>query len=340
MDSIELWRYASEVDEVNAAIARAMPKAVAAGRARRHIGPAAAARASDRGRSCRTRRTRRRSAGHAARPARRQIRRLRRAARSRSRSWPAQDLSRLGKARAAQGGAQGHRSRGAARLDLRPARAQRRGQVDPDQHPRRAGDQDRGPGADLGLRYRRRTRAARGARSASCRRSSTSMPSSRRARRSTSRPGSMACPSASAAADEILAAVGLADQADAYARTLSGGMRRRLLVAKALIHQPPVVVLDEPTAGVDVELRRSLWGYMREAQPAGRHGRADHPLPRGGRGDVRSDRDHRPGARWSPATTRRALIGRLDEKQLTVVARRAARRAAGGARRARRAARR
>jgi ABC-2 type transport system ATP-binding protein len=63
--------------------------------------------------------------------------------------------------------------------------------------------------------------------------------------------------------DEILGAVGLADKADAYARTLSGGMRRRLLVAKALIHQPPVVVLDEPTAGVDVDLRRSLWSYMR-----------------------------------------------------------------------------
>jgi ABC-2 type transport system ATP-binding protein len=69
--------------------------------------------------------------------------------------------------------------------------------------------------------------------------------------------------------DEILAAVGLADQADAYARTLSGGMRRRLLVAKALIHQPPVVVLDEPTAGVDVELRRSLWSYMRRLNRAG-----------------------------------------------------------------------
>ncbi|MGH6913837.1 MAG: ABC transporter ATP-binding protein, partial [Geminicoccales bacterium] len=68
---------------------------------------------------------------------------------------------------------------------------------------------------------------------------------------------------------EILAAVGLADKADAYARTLSGGMRRRLLVAKALIHRPPVVVLDEPTAGVDVELRRSLWSYMRRLNAEG-----------------------------------------------------------------------
>jgi len=58
---------------------------------------------------------------------------------------------------------------------------------------------------------------------------------------------------------EILDAVGLADKADSYARTLSGGMRRRLLVAKAMVHEPPVLVLDEPTAGVDVELRWHLW---------------------------------------------------------------------------------
>ncbi len=69
--------------------------------------------------------------------------------------------------------------------------------------------------------------------------------------------------------DEVLEAVGLADKADAYARSLSGGMRRRLLVAKALIHQPPVVILDEPTAGVDVDLRRSLWGHMRELNALG-----------------------------------------------------------------------
>jgi len=68
---------------------------------------------------------------------------------------------------------------------------------------------------------------------------------------------------------EILAAVGLADKADAYARTLSGGMRRRLLVAKALVHTPPVLVLDEPTAGVDVELRQSLWSYVRTLNARG-----------------------------------------------------------------------
>lgn len=69
--------------------------------------------------------------------------------------------------------------------------------------------------------------------------------------------------------DEILEAVGLTDKADAYARTLSGGMRRRLLVAKALVHTPPVLVLDEPTAGVDVELRRQLWAYVRKLNEEG-----------------------------------------------------------------------
>jgi ABC-2 type transport system ATP-binding protein len=63
--------------------------------------------------------------------------------------------------------------------------------------------------------------------------------------------------------DALLAAVHLSDKADAYARTLSGGMKRRLLVAKALVHGPPILVLDEPTAGVDIELRQLLWDYVR-----------------------------------------------------------------------------
>lgn len=69
--------------------------------------------------------------------------------------------------------------------------------------------------------------------------------------------------------DELLEALGLSDVADAYSRTLSGGMRRRLLVAKALVHDPPVVILDEPTAGVDVELRRQLWAYMKRLNARG-----------------------------------------------------------------------
>jgi len=69
--------------------------------------------------------------------------------------------------------------------------------------------------------------------------------------------------------EEILKAVGLLDKRDAYARTLSGGMKRRLLVAKAMVHAPPVLVLDEPTAGVDVELRRQLWDYVRALHAQG-----------------------------------------------------------------------
>ena len=55
----------------------------------------------------------------------------------------------------------------------------------------------------------------------------------------------------------------LSDKANAYARTLSGGMKRRLLVAKAMVHSPPILVLDEPTAGVDIELRQQLWDYVK-----------------------------------------------------------------------------
>ncbi len=68
---------------------------------------------------------------------------------------------------------------------------------------------------------------------------------------------------------ELLRAVHLEDKARAYARTLSGGMKRRLMVAKALVHQPPVLVLDEPTAGVDIELRQQLWSYVRELNAQG-----------------------------------------------------------------------
>ncbi len=62
---------------------------------------------------------------------------------------------------------------------------------------------------------------------------------------------------------ELLRAMHLEDKANAYSRTLSGGMKRRLLVAKAMVHSPPILVLDEPTAGVDVELRQQLWAFVR-----------------------------------------------------------------------------
>ena len=69
--------------------------------------------------------------------------------------------------------------------------------------------------------------------------------------------------------DALLEAMRLTDKANAYTRTLSGGMKRRLLVAKAMVHSPPILVLDEPTAGVDVELRRQLWDYVRSLHALG-----------------------------------------------------------------------
>ena len=76
-------------------------------------------------------------------------------------------------------------------------------------------------------------------------------------------------PKAERRSEEILAALGLSDKRDAYVRQLSGGMKRRLLVGKALVHNPPVLVLDEPTAGVDIELRRQLWEYVLELNKLG-----------------------------------------------------------------------
>ena len=69
--------------------------------------------------------------------------------------------------------------------------------------------------------------------------------------------------------DLILKMVALQDQADAYSRSLSGGMKRRLLIAKAMVHQPPILILDEPTAGVDVELRKNLWSNVKELNAEG-----------------------------------------------------------------------
>ena len=69
--------------------------------------------------------------------------------------------------------------------------------------------------------------------------------------------------------DLILKMVALQDQADAYSRSLSGGMKRRLLIAKAMVHQPPILILDEPTAGVDVELRKNLWSNVKELNKEG-----------------------------------------------------------------------
>jgi len=69
--------------------------------------------------------------------------------------------------------------------------------------------------------------------------------------------------------DVILRMVALEDKANAYSRSLSGGMKRRLLIAKAMVHQPPILILDEPTAGVDVELRNNLWKNVKELNKEG-----------------------------------------------------------------------
>ncbi len=69
--------------------------------------------------------------------------------------------------------------------------------------------------------------------------------------------------------EEILNNLKLSDQRNAYARTLSGGMRRRLLIAKALVHNPEMLILDEPTAGVDIDIRSSVWNYIRKINKLG-----------------------------------------------------------------------
>ncbi|MBU6235421.1 MAG: ABC transporter ATP-binding protein [Alphaproteobacteria bacterium] len=81
--------------------------------------------------------------------------------------------------------------------------------------------------------------------------------------------GMYGVPSAERRTMELLSMMGLADKADAYTRQLSGGMRRRLMVAKAMVHNPPILILDEPTAGVDIELRQQLWANVRALNQQG-----------------------------------------------------------------------
>ncbi len=70
--------------------------------------------------------------------------------------------------------------------------------------------------------------------------------------------------------EEILENLKLTDQRNAYARTLSGGMRRRLLIGKALVHDPDIIILDEPTAGVDIDIRTSVWNYIKKIRKQGK----------------------------------------------------------------------
>ena len=96
--------------------------------------------------------------------------------------------------------------------------------------------------------------------------------------------------------DELLAELGLADKAGANMRQLSGGMKRRVLVAQALVHRPPVIVLDEPTAGVDVELRQTLWQFIARLNREGQ----DRRVPEAGVPQVPAQGRRRPGHRHRP----------------------------------------
>ena len=116
--------------------------------------------------------------------------------------------------------------------------------------------------------------------------------------------------------DEVMHHLDLTAKADANMRALSGGMKRRVLVAQALVHKPPVIVLDEPTAGVDVELRQGLWQFIAAPEPRRPHHRAHHALPGGGRGAVQPHRHAEGRAASSRSTRPRNLLKSFSGLQL------------------------
>ena len=129
--------------------------------------------------------------------------------------------------------------------------------------------------------------------------------------------GYYAVPKAERRTAEILDALGLSGVANSYTRRLSGGMRRRLLVAKALVHAPPVLVLDEPTAGVDVDLRHQLWSYVKRLNAAGTTILlTTHYLEEAEQLCDRIAILHRGGVVACEDTP--ALVARLDRKTLTI----------------------
>ena len=104
--------------------------------------------------------------------------------------------------------------------------------------------------------------------------------------------------------EKVLKDLSLWDKKDSKIMTLSGGMKRRVLIAKALAHEPTILFLDEPTAGVDVELRKDMWEVVRALRDVRRHHHPHHALHRGGRGDGRPHRRDQQGRARSWSRTR------------------------------------
>jgi ABC-2 type transport system ATP-binding protein len=115
----------------------------------------------------------------------------------------------------------------------------------------------------------------------------------------------------------ILEKLSLWDKKDAKTMELSGGMKRRVLIAKALCHEPRVLFLDEPTAGVDVELRKDMWEVVRQLKAGRRHHHPDHPLHRGGGGDCRPGRRD-PQGELLLVEEKAALMQRMGQRQLRI----------------------
>ena len=103
---------------------------------------------------------------------------------------------------------------------------------------------------------------------------------------------------------KVLKDLSLYDRKDSKIMTLSGGMKRRVMIAKALSHEPEILFLDEPTAGVDVNLRKDMWQIVRSLRAVRRDHHPDHPLHRRGRGNGRPDRRDQQWARSSWSKTR------------------------------------
>ena len=114
--------------------------------------------------------------------------------------------------------------------------------------------------------------------------------------------------------EELLENLGLTDKANANMRQLSGGMKRRVLVAQALVHKPPIIVLDEPTAGVDVELRQTLWHFIARLNKEGHTVLLTTPLPGRSRGLVRSHRHAQGRAGGGAQPHQRVAQGRLGQR--------------------------